>query len=302
MSKQALITGINGFTGRYMARELDSAGYAVSGTVQFPIDEALPGVEAIHVCNLDDREKIDAIVAETKPHVVIHLAAVSTVTCDDVDLIYRTNLLGTRHLLDALWRSGCGQDGILLASSANIYGNTAVGIMSEDTPPSPANDYAVSKLAMEHMAVLFAERLPITIARPFNYTGIGQGIGFLIPKLIDHARTRKPTIELGNLDVARDFSDVRSVVAYYRRLLECPDARGRVFNVCSGQAHSLRQLIGMVEQMSGCRFKITVNPSLVRANEVPMLWGSRDRLISTVGTVPEIPLSETLRWMFEGAL
>ena len=190
-------------------------------------------------------------------------------------------------------------EAVLLASSANTYGNTTEGILDESTLPSPANDYAVSKLAMEHIARLYADWLPLVTARPFNYTGVGQSVSFLIPKIIDHVRRRATVIELGNLDVARDFSDVRVVVAYYRRLLESPAALGQTFNVCSGQAHTLNDIVAMVRKLAGYEFEIRVNPAFVRANEVRLLVGSCAKLESTVGKVPGIALADTLRWMIE---
>lgn len=157
----------------------------------------------------------------------------------------------------------------------------------------------MSKLAMEYAARLYAGRLPLIMARPFNYTGVGQAESFLIPKIVNHVRRRAPLIELGNLDVARDFSDVRNVVQLYRRLLEAPAAVGQTFNVCSGQAWSLNEVLAMVREISGHDFEVRVNPAFVRQNEVKTLLGSRARLDAVVGEVPEIALRDTLRWMLE---
>lgn len=112
-------------------------------------------------------------------------------------------------------------------------------------------------------------------------------------------RRRAPLIELGNLDVARDFSDVRNVVQLYRRLLEAPAAVGQTFNVCSGQAWSLNDVLTMVREISGHDFEVRVNPAFVRQNEVKTLVGSRAKLDAVVGEVPEIALRDTLRWMLE---
>lgn len=295
-----LVTGANGFTGRYLAAELQRAGYEVHGLVHKPVASGkVPGVSALHVADLSDAAGLAAVVNEVQPDKVAHLAAIAFVAHGDIESIYRTNLVGTRHLLEALAQSKAPLDAVLLASSANVYGNSVGGVLDENTPPAPANDYAVSKLAMEYAARLYAGRLPLIMARPFNYTGVGQAESFLIPKIVDHVRRRAPVIELGNLDVARDFSDVRNVVQLYRRLLEAPAAVGQSFNVCSGQAWSLNELLTMVREISGHDFEVRVNPAFVRQNEVKTLLGSRAKLDAVVGEVPEITLRDTLRWMLE---
>lgn len=299
MSK-ILVTGADGFTGRYLAAELQRAGHEVHGLVHKPVASGkVAGVRALHVADLSDAAALAAVVNEVQPDKVAHLAAIAFVAHGDIEAIYRTNLVGTRHLLEALAQSNAPLDAVLLASSANVYGNSVGGVLDENTPPAPANDYAVSKLAMEYAARLYVGRLPLIMARPFNYTGVGQAESFLIPKIVNHVRRRAPLIELGNLDVARDFSDVRNVVQLYRRLLEAPAAVGQTLNVCSGQAWSLNDVLAMVREISGHDFEVRVNPAFVRQNEVKTLLGSRARLDAVVGEVPEIALRDTLRWMLE---
>lgn len=299
MSK-ILVTGAGGFTGRYLAAELQRAGHEVHGLVHRPVASSkVPGVSALHVADLSDAAGLAAVVNEVQPDKVAHLAAIAFVAHGDIEAIYRTNLVGTRHLLEALVQGKAPLDAVLLASSSNVYGNVVGGVLDENTPPAPANDYAVSKLAMEYAARLYAGRLPLIMARPFNYTGVGQAESFLIPKIVNHVRRRAALIELGNLDVARDFSDVRNVVQLYRRLLEAPAAVGQTFNVCSGQAWSLNEVLAMVREISGHDFEVRVNPAFVRQNEVKTLLGSRARLDAVVGEVPEIALRDTLRWMLE---
>ena len=293
---RVLITGADGFTGRYLAAELRTTGVEAHGLVRNPI--ALDDLAAVHVADLADYAALLRVIQQVQPTHVAHLAAISFVAHGQVDEIYAVNLLGTCHLLDALVRSGVSVQSVLLASSANIYGNSFYDApLTEATPAEPTNDYAVSKFAMEYMARLFQDRLPMTVVRPFNYTGRGQSSAFLLPKIVDHFKRRAPVIELGNLDVERDFSDVRVVVEIYRRILETPAAVGGTFNVCSGKALSLAEVLHMAREISGHEIDVRVNPSFVRANEVKRMLGSRSKLESIIGPVVDIPLRETLLWM-----
>jgi nucleoside-diphosphate-sugar epimerase len=275
-----LVTGLAGFTGRYLAAELAAHGMTVAGLR----------------ADLTDAKALTKEIAGLRPRAVAHLAGIAFVAHGEANDFYRVNLLGTRNLLAALEESACHPDCVLLASSANVYGNAAEGMLDETTQPNPANDYAVSKLAMEHMARLWQPRLPIVIARPFNYTGVGQDANFLIPKIVAHFRERRAEIELGNLDVWRDFSDVRTVAHIYRRLLETAPA-GSTVNLCSGTTHSLREIVAMASRLTGHRLNLRVNPAFVRANEVKTLCGDHRRLKSILGEIPMPPLEETLRWM-----
>jgi len=291
--RRALITGLRGFTGRYLAQELTNAGYRVIGTVM-PGEETGPD---IHPVDLLDRDAVQRMVDEVQPDVVAHLAGIAFVAHTNAELIYRVNVVGTRNLLEALAAGQHRPTSVLLASSANIYGNASVPVIDENVTPAPANDYAVSKLAMEYMARLWMDKLPITMARPFNYTGIGQAENFLLPKIVSHFRRNEKRIELGNLAIARDFSDVRMVARAYRRLLAVAPG-GEAFNVCSGSSHSLANLIDMMSEIAGYHIDVQVNPAFVRANDVLTLAGSNSKLTAVIGQLDPTPLSETLRWMY----
>lgn len=291
---RALITGIKGFTGRYVAAELATHGWEVWGLGQ----HAEPGDRHYRQADLSDRDGLRRVIDELRPQAVVHLAAVAFVAHDDPDAFYRVNLLGTRNLLEALAASDATPQCVLLASSANVYGNAAGGVLAETTPPNPANDYAVSKLAMEHMARLYSDRLPIVITRPFNYTGVGQSNDFLLPKIVEHFRQQAPVIRLGNLDVSRDFSDVRTVAEAYRRLLgACPS--GETVNICSGRSTSLDEVLRMAESITGHGIEVKVDPAFVRANEVKTLCGDASKLNRLIGDLQPLSLAETLRWMLE---
>ncbi|HET9033813.1 MAG TPA: GDP-mannose 4,6-dehydratase [Dokdonella sp.] len=286
--RRVLVTGRDGFTGRYVAEELERAGYEVCGL-------------NAHGGRVDllDAAAVQAAVAGIRPWAVIHLAAIAFVAHGDVDSLYRTNIVGTRHLLAALAELPAAPSIVVLASSANVYGQAAgqTGKLDESVPAAPANDYAVSKLAMEYMARTWSDRLPLVFTRPFNYTGVGQDERFLIPKIVTHFRRGEEIVELGNLDVWREFMDVRTVAWTYRRLLEtCGE--GDTFNICTGNSHSLREVVAMMEDIAGHAIEVRVNPAFVRANEVQCLVGDPARLQRRIGPFPQRVLRETLRWMY----
>ena len=150
------------------------------------------------------------------------------------------------------------------------------------------------------MARLWSGRLPLFIVRPFNYTGIGQNDKFLIPRIVSHFRARKKVIELGNIEVSRDFGDVRAVSEAYRKLIEtCPEQK--TVNVCTGRAHTLREVIGLCENITGHQIEIQVNPAFVRASEVRVLIGDNRFLNQLIDDWQPCSLEETLRWMLQAA-
>lgn len=300
---RTLVTGANGFTGRYVVAELARAGHAVHATgSQAAFGHPDLPVASYACADLLDQEALADVVRRARPDWVVHLAAIAFVAEADAERFYATNLLGTRNLLQALSVEGESRPHrVLLASSANVYGAATRVPIDEATPPSPANDYGVSKIAMEFLARTYADRLPIVVARPFNYTGVGQSERFLVPKLVARYRNREAVVRLGNLDVARDFSDVRDVAFAYRRLLE-EETAGRVFNVCSGRASSLAELLAALERLSGHRLAVETDPALVRDREIKLLVGDKGALATTIGGWAPRPLEDTLAWMLaEGA-
>ena len=292
MASKALVTGLGGFTGRYVSSELEAMGYEVIGLGQGQVAS-----EEHYEVDLRDVERLDSAIAEIQPRLVVHLAAIAFVGHGDVGDIYSSNIVGTRNLLAALANCKTPADKVLLASSANVYGNASVPTLDETCPAQPENDYAVSKYAMELMARHWRDALPIVIARPFNYTGVGQSPSFLLPKLVDHFARRAQRVELGNVDVYREFNDVRMVAAAYGGLLNSGTA-GEVYNVCSGLAYSIKDVLALLADLAGYTIDVDVNPAFVRANEVKRLVGSNRRLVSAIGEIRQIPLAETLEWMY----
>jgi nucleoside-diphosphate-sugar epimerase len=282
-----LLTGADGFTGVYLTQVASQAGFEVV-PLQAP---------------LEDSAKLHAQISAVQPTHVIHLAAISHVTHDDNLAYYETNLLGSLDLLEALSHLATPPQKVILASSANVYGNAEHAehlAIAETQTPAPVNHYAMSKLAMECLARNFSSRLPMVITRPFNYTGVGHGAHFVIPKIVDHFARRVSVIELGNVDVYREYNDVRDISHLYLALLEFGQA-GKTYNLASGRTYSLRQVIAQLENMTGHSMAIEVNPELVRKNEIRSLAGSSAQLEAAIGTIAWRSLDETLQWMLGGA-
>lgn len=277
-----LITGGEGFTGLHLVASAQAAGHSVT-------------VLRSDLLNLDALRK-EVYAAE--PEVVIHLAGLSFVGHSDVNAFYEVNVIGTLNLLASLAALPRKPKQVLLASSANVYGNCEVSPISENQVPAPVNHYAMSKLAMEHMAKTYLDRLPLFFVRPFNYTGVGQIDSFLIPKLVLHFAKKSKFIELGNLDVEREFNDVRFVCSAYLKLLT-QAVPGEVYNICSGNPMTLRSIIALLQELTGHTMEIKVNPKFVRANEIYRLYGDSNKLKRTIelGSIPTI--ADTLQWMLK---
>ena len=298
---RALITGADGFTGNYLADALRIRGFFVTGLFRTePQSEAATEhFDHVIVADLLDEVQLATAVELSAPTVAAHLAAISSVDHANVSEMYETNIVGTRSLLKQLHKFAPRISSILLASSANIYGNSAELFINENTPLSPANDYGVSKLAMEYLAKTWFDKLPITIVRPFNYTGVGQSDRFVIPKIVNHFVRRVPEIELGNVSVFRDYSDVRDVAEAYAQLLTHPKPN-QTFNVASGVATSLQELIDALAQITGHSIEVKVNPNFIRKDEIISLRGDDSRLRNAVELKTKKRLNETLSWMVSG--
>lgn len=290
-ARRALITGIDGFTGRYVSAELEARGFEVHGTVQ-----TATSASHLHQLDLRDLGSTVRLIAEVEPTHVIHLAAISFVATADVASIYQVNVIGSRNLFQALADAGSKSlRKVIVASSANVYGNTVVSPISEALLAVPLNDYAISKLAVEHLARIWGQQIPITVVRPFNYTGVSQSERFLIPKIVAAHRNKMSEVELGNLDIGRDFSDVRDIAQAYAALADA-DTTG-IYNLCSGTSYTLHDILQLCEEISGHSLHVIINPLFVRDNEVRTLLGSNVKFRQLIQDWAPRPLSTTLKWM-----
>ncbi len=292
--KKVLITGIDGFTGLYLASALKQQGLEVIGLTATDSPDL-----GLYKCDLLDKNRLNKIVKEIKPDYVAHLAGIAFVGHGNSEDFYRVNVVGTMNLLESLCQTGLSLSKVLIASSANIYGTPNIEVIDENTLPAPVNHYATSKLAMECMVRTMFSKLPIIITRPFNYTGLGQNEQFLIPKIIGHFKRHEKVIELGNLDVSRDFSDVRDVVGSYVALL-MSKAESTAVNICSGRATSIREIITKTERLAGYDIEVRVTPTFVRPNEIAHLSGDNSYLKQLTGMTLNLPIEQTLQWMLKG--
>lgn len=287
----ALVTGAAGFTGKYLVRALAGRGYRVFGVgLGSP-----PGVEWLE-CDLTNKAQTAVVISQVMPDVVIHLAALAFIPEENPEGFYRVNVLGTLNLIEALAENKRKPSRIVVASSANVYGNNPE-VLTETTCPAPANHYAASKLAMEHMVRTWFDRLPIVITRPFNYTGPGQDERFVVPKIVAHYRRREKKIKLGDISAERDFSDIEDVVEAYVRLLES-NAKSEVVNICSGRTISVASIIAEMDAIAGYEIQVEADPSLFRRNDLARLWGSNRKLRELTGFAPSKPIPDTLRRMY----
>ncbi len=292
-SKKVFITAINSFTGFYLEKNLRNFGYEVYGSVSNPAEHP----EHYH-CDITQKDTIKEVLHIINPDYIIHLAGITFVPHSDIKQIYDVNLFGAVNLLDVCIQEGINPEKIIIPSSANVYGNPDKEIIDESVCPMPVNHYANSKLAMEHIVRTYFNKIPIIITRPFNYTGVGQPAKFVIPKIVAHFKDKKPSIELGNIDVIRDFSDVRFVADIYRRLLESP-VSSDVFNICSSKGVSLTEILQICSKISGHSLEVKINPDFVRKNEIKVLTGDNSRLKKAVGELNPVSMDYTLRWMLE---
>ncbi len=290
--KKVLITGIDSFTGIHLSSYLDECGYEVFGTSFFE------GTEKRYKCDITEKSDIANVLKKVQPDFLIHLSGISFAAYGDHEAFYKVNTIGTTNILETLVELGLNPSKIILASSATIYGNQGLEVLDESLCPKPANHYGASKYAMECLAQGYFDKLNILITRPFNYTGSGQAEHFLIPKIVKHFKEKSQIIELGNLDVEREFNDISFVCEVYKRLLEC-DKKSELFNIATNRGIKLLDVIENMNEIAGYKIKVAVNPNFVRKDEIKSLTGSREKLFDAIGTLELKDFKDTLREMFE---
>lgn len=293
VSKKVLIIGIESFTGKHLENYLKFCGYEVFGTSFLGGDNS-----RVFQCNITDKESVASIIKNLLPEYIINLAGISFVAHTNKELFYSVNVLAVENILESIIEiEDYVPKKVVLVSSATIYGNQASDILNEDMVPNPINHYGISKLAMELLAKTYFNKINIIITRPFNYTGVAQEEHFLIPKIVSHYKAQKTEIELGNIDVYREFNDVKYVCEIYKRLIEST-VKSEIVNICSNRVIALKEVINQMNTIAGYEIEVKVNPLFVRANEIQSLSGSTTKLFSLIGNVFQKEFKMTLQDMY----
>lgn len=295
-----VVTGANGFVGRHLTAALHARGATdIIEWHRHPAPDAPAGrVRAVDVL---DRETVRRAIAEDRPARLFHLASAPHVGDSWRNALptLQVNALGTHHLLDAI-RLECPECRVLVVTSGMIY-RAGTDALTEDAPLVPSNPYGLSKLVQDALARLTVQQdgLDVLVARPFNHIGPGQDPSFAIASFarqiaLIESGALAPELRVGNLDACRDFTDVRDVVLAYLGIMQVAP-RGAVFNVSSGRAHRIGDLLEVLLRLARVPITTTPDPDRLRPSDSPILLGCHDRLTAAIGWTPGTPLEVTLR-------
>ncbi|MGN6124041.1 MAG: NAD-dependent epimerase/dehydratase family protein [Sphingomonas oligoaromativorans] len=287
-----LISGATGFLGKHLFRHLQDMGHEVFGTANRPqVDEP------IVYCDIRDPLAVQAIFHRVRPEIVIHCAAISSVTSSAAQDYYSVNTVGTENMINAALALP-GHIRFMFISTAGVYGNQDTDYLHERLCPKPVHHYGMSKFCAERVLMNHAEQLDYTIIRPFNIIGEGQSGEFIMPKLVAAFHERRPVVRLGNINVFRDYIDVSDACELIARLTFNPAAIGEICNLCTGRPVSIQTLLDILAKITGHEIRAEIDAAFVRKNEVWRLLGDSAKLESlTQGPIEGLGLEQSLRRM-----
>jgi len=304
MATTILVTGAAGFAGSHLLDLLarDGADDVVAWQRPGSPTPAAGGRTRWESVDVLDAGAVRDAIARVRPHLVYHCAGAAHVgrAWDQVESTLATNVRGTHHLLDAFGRAGLsrGSVRVVIPSSALVYAS-ADEALTEDHPLVPSSPYGLSKLAQELLGCrAIDDGLGVTIARAFNHFGPRQDPWFVASgfarRIADIEAGRwEPEIAVGNLDARRDLTDVRDTVRAYRLILERAEP-GRPYNICSGRAVVIRDLLDLLRARARVPIRVRIDPNRYRPNDTPLLLGDPRRIRDELGWVAEIPIERTL--------
>ncbi|MBN2422259.1 GDP-mannose 4,6-dehydratase [Candidatus Woesearchaeota archaeon] len=302
---KALITGAEGFVGYYLIKELLSQGYDVTGTNigEIPENTKKLGI-AFFKLDILDRNSVKKTFNKLQPDAVFHLAAISSVkfSMDNPELTMKVNVEGTKNILEAAFGLK-NNSKVLVIGSANEYGIPESVPITEKHKLNPLSPYAESKVECEKLAKKYAEKgLNAIIVRSFNHIGPGQSEQFVCSafakQIADIEKGNEPVIKVGNLSAKRDFTDVRDVVKAYALAVKKCDS-GSPYNICSGKAFSIQEILESLLRLSKVKVEIKKDPLRMRKSDIPVLLGDNSRFSGKTGWLPEIPIEQSLKDILE---
>jgi|SRR5215469_8891214 len=300
---RVLVTGADGFVGRHLLQLLLKNGYSVAGTF-YSHRPQLKGIEWLQ-CNIRERNEVDTLIRQVQPDHVYHLAAISSPTGSFAAerLVYDTNFWGTLNLLEAI-RNFAPQSRILHVGSAQCYGKPNELPITESHELKPESPYAVSKAAADLLCYQYfcTHGLHIIRARPFNHTGPGQDASFVCSNFAKQVASielgrQEPTISVGNLDIERDFSDVRDVVCAYELLIDKGTA-GEAYNVGAGTPISIRDILSHLIGFCSEPVHVQVEESLLRGSESKKIYADIKKVSVATGWRSHYDVQTTLNDLF----
>lgn len=302
---KVLVFGVTGFAGAHLTAALRAAGHDVCGAARDPA--AAPAAVETRAADIRSRSDVEAVLGHFAPDAVINLAglASSPAAHRDPAAAFDTHALGAVHLMEAISAAGASTR-VLIVTSSELYGTVDEGGLPlvEDAALRPTTIYAASKAAADLAVRSFAKAKGIDVVgvRPFNHTGPGQRTDFVCPDFASQvaeiaAGRREPRIEVGNIDIVRDFSDVRDIARGYVAALE-RGRSGEVYNLCSGRGISIRSMLEDLCEIGGVAPEIRVAEERWRPAEVPAYWGSPAKAVRELEWQTEIPWRRTLEDLY----
>lgn len=301
---KALIFGIGGFVGPYLARELKEHGYEVFGTDTRDVEDSFR-FDGYLKCNILDKENVKKVIEVFQPTHIINLAAVSSVgqSWKMPELTMQVNVNGTLHIFESCLALNIKPRILLIGSSEEYV--PCDHPMDEKTPINANNPYGISKVAQEQFAKIYREKYDwdIFCVRAFNHIGVGQRPTFVIPSWCKQVADiekglQEPIIRVGNLNVSRDFTDVRDIVRAYRMIIES-DNPNNVFNVGSGKALLLNELLTTIISFSTKKIEVLSDDSLKRTIDNNVICCNNSKINSCLGWKPQISILDTLESIFD---